>query len=406
MKKLKRGHAGQRGAQIRSDCFIEIALKKAGGINVQLRSKVASMYGEAIRQLLMEMCQHFALSHADIFVEDSGALPFTLAARFETALRRVRPELSKEFLPPFNAQNISASDKNHFRRSRLYLPGNEPKFMINAGLHLPDGLILDLEDSVAPEEKDAARRLVRNALRSIDFRGAERMVRLNQGQQGLEDLRWIVPHRVQVILLPKCESAQQVLAVENAMMQLQAPNPIHFIPIIESALGVVKAYEIASASEKNCALAIGLEDYTADLGVARTAAGRESLHARSAVINAAKAAGLQALDSVFSEVNDVEGLKASVAEAKALGFEGKGCIHPRQIRFIHEAFAPTPDEIAKARQIVFAFEQTGRGVAALDGKMIDAPVVKQAQQTLALALRQNLIAENWRRRFTNQTESA
>ncbi len=411
MKKLKRAHAGHRGAQVRSDCFIEIALKNAGGVNVQLQSKVASMYGDAIRRLLTEMCKHFGLHHANIFVEDSGALPFTLAARFETALRRAWPDLPAEFLPPLHARNISASAKNNFRRSRLYLPGNEPKFMINAGLHQPDGLILDLEDSVAPEEKDAARHLVRNALRSVDFHGAERMVRINQGQPGLEDLRWIVPHHVQAILLPKCESAHQVWAVEKAVAKLRAQIPaapeIHFIPIIESALGVVKAYAIAGASEKNCALAIGLEDYTADLGVARTVAGLESLYARSAVINAAKATGLQALDSVFSDVNDVEGLKASVAEAKALGFEGKGCIHPRQIRLIHEAFAPSPGEIAKAQQIVLAFEQAqrdGRGVLALNAKMIDAPVVKKAQQTLAS--RQNLMAADWRQRLTNTPEGA
>lgn len=413
MKKIKRAHAGQRGAQIRSDCFVEIAIKNTGGLKVQLHSKVAAMYGDSIRRLVAEMCESFSLKHADIFIEDSGALPFTLAARFETAVRRARPDLPAEFLLPAATKKIPAAAKDHLRRSRLYLPGNEPKFMINAGLHQPDGLIFDLEDSVAPSEKDAARLLVRNALRRVDFYGAERMVRINQSPQGLEDLPFIVPHHVHTILIPKCESAQQVREVENEVSRLRAEHnlghDILFIPIIESALGVVKACEIAGASEQNCALAIGLEDYTADLGVTRTAAGHESLYARSAIINAAKAAGLQALDSVFSDINDSEGLKANVAEAKALGFAGKGCIHPRQIRLIHEAFAPSPDEIVKARQIILAFEQAqqnGHGVAALNSKMIDAPVVKKAQHTLTLALRQNLLAADWRHRLMNEEDHA
>jgi len=409
MKRMKRANAGNRGEQVRSDCFIEIESKNSGGISVQLKSKVAAMYGDSIERLITEMCEYFSIRHARLFVEDSGALPFTIAARFEAAVKRARPNLQAEFLLPAATKNFSAASQDRSRRSRLYLPGNEPKFLINAGLHQPDGVILDLEDSVAPGEKDAARLLVRNALRRVDFYGAERMVRINRSPRGLEDLPFIVPHHVHTILLPKCESAQQVHEVENEVSRLRAEhNLVHdilFIPIIESALGVAQACEIACASDKNCALAIGLEDYAADLGVTRTTEGKESFYARSAIINAAKAAGLQALDSVFSDINDIEGLKASVAEAKSLGFEGKGCIHPRQIRVVHEAFAPAPDEIAGAVQIILAFEQAqqkGLGVIALDARMIDAPVIKRAHKIIALALRNNQIEADWRKRFMNK----
>ena len=164
------------------------------------------------------------------------------------------------------------------------------------------------------------------------------------------------------------------------------------MPIIESALGTINAYKIATASSNVCALAIGLEDYTADIGVQRTSGGKESLFARSMIINAAKAASIQAVDSVYSDIGDMEGLRESVLEAKSLGFEGKGCIHPRQIPIVHEYFAPTPDEIERARKIVSAYEEAekqGLGVVSLGSKMIDAPVVKRAQRTIQLAEQMN-----------------
>lgn len=394
--------AGKRGDKVRSDCFIKIELNKSGGIKTSLLSKVDSMYGDSINDLIIEMCEFFELKNAEITVDDYGALPFTLAARFETAYKKLFPEDQKEFLPAFNRKNLYTTTKDRMRRSRLYLPGNEPKFYTNAGLHNPDGIILDLEDSVAPLEKDAAKYLVRNALCAVDFYGSERMVRINQLPRGLDDLHFIVPHNVHVVLIPKCESAQTVIDVEEEINIIKADRnvsaTIYLMPIIESALGVVKAFEIASASDLVCALAVGLEDYTADLGVERTNEGRESFYARSAIVNAAKAAGVQAIDTVFSDVNDMDALKASVLEAKSLGFEGKGCIHPRQIQVVNEAFAPTEKEIEKAKKIVLAFEDAekkGLGVVALGSKMIDAPVVKRAKHTIELAKRNGLLRENW-----------
>jgi citrate lyase subunit beta/citryl-CoA lyase len=414
IKKINKSSAGKRGESVRSDCYFEIELqpeadqpkaeKRSGGIKINLKSKVESMYGESIRKMILDMSSFFGLKDARILCEDNGALPFVLAARFELAVKRLFPEMKKEYLLPFYERNLYSTKKDQLRRSRLYLPGNEPKFFVNAGLHSPDGIILDLEDSVAPTEKDAAQLLVRNALRSVDFYGAERMVRINQLPKGLDDLKFIVPNNVNVILISKCESTEQIHQLEKEVDKLRKQhkieNPIYFMPIIESALGVIKAYEIATASKYNCALAIGLEDYTADIGTQRTNEGRESIFARQMLVNAAKAAGIQAIDTVFSDVADMEALRQSVIEAKSLGFEGKGCIHPRQIQVVHEAFAPTVEEIEKAKKIVIAFEEAekkGLGVVSLGSKMIDPPVVKRAIKTTELAIQNNLLDKNWRK---------
>lgn len=403
MSDIKKASAGKRGDKIRSDCYVEIELTNSGGLQIDIKSKVEPMYGGSIRGLIEEMCKHFDLENANVLVEDYGALPFVMTARFELAVKRLNPDENREYLPGFNKKNAYTTKKDRLRRSRLYLPGNEPKFYPNAGLHQPDGVILDLEDSVAPTEKDSAQLLVRNALRAIDFYGAERMVRINQLPKGLDDLKYIIPHNINVILIPKCESAEQIKQVEEEVLRLQKEhdytNEIFFMPIIESALGVIKAYEIATASKYNCALAIGLEDYTADIGTVRSEEGTESFMARCTVVNAAKAAGIQPIDTVYSDVGNMEGLRASVIEAKGLGFEGKGCIHPRQIKVINEAFAPTEAEIEKAKKIVSAFEEAekkGLGVVSIGSKMIDAPVVKRAQRVIHLALINKLIDENWR----------
>ncbi|MCB2197959.1 citrate lyase ACP [bacterium] len=395
--------AGRRGDDVRSDCWISLEPTSSGGINLSLTSKVDGLYSDKIRALLTEGLAHFGIEHAKVDVEDQGALPFVQMARLEAAVRRLgRDEPTKPWLP--EAQDtVTGTDRRRPRRSRLYLPGNEPKFMINAALHRPDGLILDLEDSVAPAEKDAARLLVRNALVALPFESCERMVRINQGERGLDDLEDLVPYGVELILVPKVESADSLRTVDEKLQSLRAEHgidyPIWLMPIIESARGAWFALDIAEACASVSSLAIGLEDYTADIGAQRTQAGHESFWARAQVVNGAKAAGVQAIDTVFSDVGDMDGLRASVVEAKSLGFEGKGCIHPRQIDVVHEGFAPTPDEIGKAKRIVLAFEDAekrGLGVVSLGSKMIDPPVVKRALHTVATAEREGLLVAEWR----------
>jgi len=397
------GEAGKRGSKVRSDCWIEVEIRDAGGLSIDMQSKVAGMFGDRIGALLEEGCGALGVDHARITLEDQGALPFTLAARLETAVRRTGFEVTGEFLLPMSGKCAYGSSVDRLRRSRLYLPGNEPKFYVNAGLHAPDGVILDLEDSVALTEKDAARVRVRNALRVVDFYGAERMVRINQGEQGLEDLEWVVPHHVNLILIPKVEDPRQVVEVERRIAAIKQKNgisePVFLMPIIESALGAWRAFEIAASCADVVGLAIGLEDYTADIGAQRTLEGTESFWARAQVLNGAKAAHVQPIDTVFSDVSDMEGLAASVREAKGLGFVGKGCIHPRQITVVHDAFAPDEAEIEQAMKIVLAFEEAealGLGVVSLGSKMIDAPVVKRAVTTVDIAIRVGRLDADWR----------
>jgi len=262
-------------------------------------------------------------------------------------------------------------------------------------------VILDLEDSVHHAEKDAARFVVRNALRCVDFGEAERMVRINQGDMGLEDLDVVVPEVPEMILIPKVETSGQVKQVQAKIASIQEvqglTQPIWLMPILESAQGIENAIHIALASPFVAAVTIGLEDYTADLGVVKTSEGTESLWARSRLVNAARAAGVQAIDSVYSDVADEEGLLSWGKRSRAMGFRGMGCIHPRQIRVIHQGFAPGAEELTKALRIVKAFqeaEEKGLGVVSLGSKMIDRPVVLRARLLVDQAREAGLIPAN------------
>jgi len=397
----KSGTAGNRGKEVRSDCFVEYTPGTKGSRKIEITSKVNALYGKSIMNLANNMLDHFKIDHATLKIEDAGALEFVLAARIEAAIKKVE-NTTAEYLLPILEQNKSATPKDAFRISRLYLPGNSPKLMINAGIHKPNGVILDLEDSVSPDKKFEARFLVRNALRTLDFYGAERMVRINQVPNGLDDLEYLVPHHVDLILVPKCEGEDDLKKVNKEIDRLKKDNKIDkqiwLMPIIESAKGVIKAFEIASAADNVAAIAIGLEDYTADIGTRRSSEGSESFFARSMVVNAARAAGIQPIDSVFSDVSDMEALAVNVKTSKSLGFDGMGCIHPRQIKVIHDNFAPEEGEIEKAKKIVLAFNEAtekGLGVVALGSKMIDPPVVKRAQKTITMAINTGKLKANW-----------
>ncbi len=400
--KEKFAEAGNAGGKTRSDCQFMLEPTLSGGITISMQSRVKALYGDSIEILIREVLGYFDIQHMNVGLVDTGALNWVIAARLEAAIIKLL-DTDKEFLTGTGSDSFYQTPKDQFRFSRLYLPGNSPGLMINAGLHKPNGLILDLEDAVAYGKKHEARYLVRNALRNLNFYGAEKMVRINQVPMGIEDLSFIVPHGVNLILLPKCESGTQVELVNKEITRIKKihriSREIWLMPIIESALGVIKAYEIASSADNVVAMAIGLEDYTADLGCRRSLDGRESFFARSSVVNACKAAGIQAIDSVFSDVSDVEGLVRTVQESKSLGFDGMGCIHPRQIKVIHENFAPAKEELEKACKIVSAFDiaaSRGLGVVSLGSKMIDPPVVKRAEKIVNLGIELGLLDENWR----------
>jgi len=383
--------AGHWGKDVRSDLHVSLEPSDSGGLEITLESRVSAYYGTSILAQTRQVLETLGVKHARVAIHDEGALPFVISSRIETAVKRAGLGSGKKAMPEKVALPASSA-RDRLRRSRLYLPGSEPKYFINASLHQPDAIILDLEDSVHHAEKDAARILVRNALRAVDFGDCERMLRINQLPLGLEDLVEIIPEQPDLVLVPKVEHPGQIAEVDRMIGELKARQDINraiwLMPIIESALGIENAFAIVAASPNVVALTIGLEDYTADLGVARTVDGRESLYARSRIVNASRAAGVQAIDSVFSDVADMEALRQWGENSRALGFEGMGCIHPSQIPVVHAAFSPSPAEVEKAEKIVAAFEeaqQRGLGVVSLGSKMIDPPVVQRAQKLVTRA---------------------
>ena len=385
------GEAGHWGAEIRSDLHVRVEPRSRGGIDIGLESRVKPYYGDSIRRQAEEVLEALGVKHAKVQIHDEGALPFVIAARIEAAGRRAGLGEGTRILPE-RSRLPEPSPRDRVRRSRLYVPGSEPKYFINAALHRADAVILDLEDSVHAGEKDAARLLVRNALRAVDFLECERMVRINQLPLGLEDLDEIVPESPDLVLIPKVETAAQIVEAGRRIERIQndygISRSIWLMPILESALGIENAFAIVKASDQIVALTIGLEDYTADLGVVKTSTGEESLYARQRVVNAAHAAGVQAIDSVFGDVGDMEGLRAWGLNSRALGFEGMGCVLPLQIPVIHEAFAPSAAEIEKAQKIVAAYneaQEKGLGVVSLGSKMIDPPVVQRALKLMTRA---------------------
>jgi len=394
-----RGEAGHAGKGVRSDLLAAVELKESGGLQVNLTSKIGSLYGKCIHATAEKVLADLGVENAVVEIDDAGALPFALAARIEAAARAAGVSGEAKSLPDSTLPEPKRPARDALRRSRLYLPGAQPKFMVNAGIHKPDAVILDLEDSVHPDDKPGARLLVRNALHCLDFMGAERMVRINQLPLGFEDLDDIVPVAPDLILIPKVEHADEVRQVAGRITEIQMKTggePIWIMPILESAMGVENAFEIATATDTVVALTIGLEDLTADLGVPKTFEGNESFYARTRLVNAAKAAGVQAIDSVFGDIENMEGLAEWGVASRGLGFEGMGCIHPRQIPVIHKAFAPTEAQIERALKIVAAFEDAqakGLGVVSLGTRMVDPPVVLRAQRLVELARRTGQIPD-------------
>ncbi|HEY79893.1 MAG TPA: CoA ester lyase [Anaerolineae bacterium] len=279
------------------------------------------------------------------------------------------------------------------RRALLYVPGASMKMMTKAASLGVDSVCLDLEDAVALAQKEEARRLVARALAELDFGRTERGVRINEagGDLARADLEAILPHHPDAIILPKVDSPEALrwadaLLLEEETRRGWRPGGIALIALIETAMGVVRLAEIAAATPRLQALAFGAEDLMADVGGKRTPSNREVAYPRSAVAITAAAFGLQALDQVFVAYKDLDGFRAEAEEAAILGFQGKQVIHPAQAQVAHEAFAPSEEEIAHARRVLAAMreaEAKGEGVFALDGKMVDGPMIKAARRILS-----------------------
>ena len=274
--------------------------------------------------------------------------------------------------------------------------------MQDAFIYGPDSIMLDLEDSVAMAEKDAARLLVYNALRTVDYGDTEMVVRINplSTPYGKKDVEAVVKAGVHVVRMPKTETAEEVHEVEREIERVEAElecvGRTKIMAAIESALGVVNAYAIATASPRMMGIALGAEDYCANLKTQRSPEGMELLLARQTIVVAARAAGIDALDTVYSNLNDMETFRKEVELIKTLGFDGKSIINPRQIQVVNEVFAPTAKAIEKARAIIAAIKEAearGSGVVSLNGKMVDRPVVIRAQRTIDLAIASGVISK-------------
>jgi citrate lyase subunit beta/citryl-CoA lyase len=278
------------------------------------------------------------------------------------------------------------------RRSLLYVPGNMPGMLQNIPVFEADGVMIDLEDAVPLVEKDSARLLTRNFLASYKDRNKEMFVRINalDTPYAADDLREILPALPDGIRLPKADTPEIVERLDTLLTEQEEKLGLtigHFkiIPSIESAQGVLNCVETAKASPRLVALAFGAEDYTASMEIHRTKTGEELFSARNQVVWAAKAAGIQAIDSIFSDVNDMEALRAETMLIKRLGFTGKSLVNPRQIEVIHEVFRPTAEEIQHALEVMDAIKRAremGTGVISLRGRMVDAPVVTRAARTI------------------------
>ena len=288
------------------------------------------------------------------------------------------------------------------RRSMLFIPGNHPGMLQNGGVFEADSIILDLEDAVAPFEKDAARKLVSMALLHVDYGNSEKVVRINPLDcDGGADIAAVVPNGPDAILLPKVQSAAEIRDAARliAAAEGRGQKPVKIIGLIETPRGLANALEIAEADPRVVALALGAEDYTAALGAVRTREGDEIRTARALLINAAGAAGIDVIDTPFTDVNDDAGLAEDARLAKRLGFKGKLAINPRQVEVIHDAFNPSAKDIAWAERVVDAIEQAkaqGSGVISVDGKMVDAPIVSRANRTLELARMLGITTEDVR----------
>ena len=330
------------------DIFIQIAPNDNAGLHIDLDSTVAYQFGDQIKKVITETLQGLGIDQAE----------------------------------------VKATDK-------MFVPGNNPGMMADAHIYGPDSIMLDLEDSVSMAEKDAARLLVHNALKTIDYGKTEMVVRINplSTPYGKKDVEAVVKAGVHVIRMPKTETAEEVKELEEEIIKVETElgcvGRTQIMAAIESTLGALNAYSIATASKRMMGIALGATGDSPNFGM-------ELQFARQCIVTAARAAGIDALDTVFSNLNDMDTFRREVEMIKAMGFDGKSIINPRQIEVVNEIFAPKEKEIEKAKTIIAAIkeaEKRGSGVIAVNGKMVDRPVVIRAQRTIDLAIASGILTK-------------
>ena len=288
------------------------------------------------------------------------------------------------------------------RRTMMFVPGANAAMLRDAPLYGADSIMFDLEDAVSLKEKDSARVLVHSALKTFDYGNIEIVVRINAlDAGGAEDIEAMVLAGVDVIRLPKTETAQDIIDVEAVITEVEQKNDIpvgttKMMAAIESAEGVLNAPAIAKSSTRLIGIALGAEDYVTNMKTRRHPDGQELFFARSMILHAARAAGIAAIDTVYSDVDNTEGFEAEVRLIKQLGFDGKSVINPRQIPLVNTIYAPTEKEIQNAKEVIWGIreaEAKGSGVISVNGKMVDKPIVERAERVIALALAAKLITE-------------
>ena len=288
------------------------------------------------------------------------------------------------------------------RRTMMFVPGANAAMLRDAPLYGADSIMFDLEDAVSLKEKDSARTLVHFALKTFDYSNVETVVRINSLEAGgAQDVEAMVLAGVEVIRLPKTETAQDILDVDAVITSVEKDNQIpvgttKMMAAIESAEGVLNAREIAKASERLIGIALGAEDYVTNMKTKRYPDGQELSFARNMILHAARAAGIAAIDTVYSDVDNVEGFQNEVQQIKQLGFDGKSVINPRQIPLVNAIYTPTDKEIQNAKEVIRGIreaEAKGSGVISVNGKMVDKPIVERAQRVIALAKAAKLITE-------------
>ncbi len=288
------------------------------------------------------------------------------------------------------------------RRTMMFVPGANAAMLRDASLYGADSIMFDLEDAVSLKEKDAARTLVHFALKTFDYSAVETVVRINGlDTVGKQDIEAVVLAGVDVIRLPKTETPQDIIDVDEEITKVEEKNQIpigttKMMAAIESAEGVLNARDIAKASTRLIGIALGAEDYVTNMKTKRYPDGQELFFARNMILHAARAAGIAAIDTVYSDVDNISGFQAETNVIKQLGFDGKSVINPRQIPLVNAIYAPTEKEIQHAKEVIWAIneaEAKGSGVISLNGKMIDKPIVERAQRVIALAKAAKLVSE-------------
>lgn len=294
--------------------------------------------------------------------------------------------------------------EERLRRTMMFVPGNSSSMIKDAGIYNADSIMFDLEDSVSLLEKDAARMLVYQAIKTVDYNGTELVARINDitSEFGRADVFAMVKAGIDVIRLPKTETADDILDVEEVIAEAEQAfdkkiGSTKMMAAVESAKGVLNAPAIAMASKRLIGIAIGAEDYVTQMKTQRYPDGQELFFARSMILHAARAAGISAFDTVYSDVNNEEGFRKEVELIHQLGFDGKSVINPRQIPIVESVYTPTPKQIENARAVIGAIaeaEKNGSGVISLNGKMIDRPVAMRAERVMMLAKASNIIDED------------